>query len=368
VAVLLALLAAVNLPVPGVSAAGVQDSPAGIQIRLRGGERRALCAVDGGRSASCALRARFRLAPGRHTIAVRGVDARGRRSRARTVAVVVPEPAPAPVDVGGQPVGIAAGGGSLWVSGGSSGELVRLDPSSRTVSARVATGSVQLGSVFVGSGGAVWTGDFGGGALLRIDPVSGTVAARVALGGRPTAIAADPTGELWVGNLDGGLARVSAAGTRLDPVSFPGGTSCLLFAASGLWVGTQAGSLVQLDAAAGTTLGSVTIGADVDAIADTPGGLWVTTFDGRAALVDPAQRRIVRRVQLPGRGSGVAYADGGVYVSVYDRGLVLRLDARTGAVTRAIHTGAQPRESVVLGSTLWVVDQAAGALTPIAVG
>lgn len=365
--VLLALLAAVALPVPGVSAAGVQDSPAGIQITLRGSERRALCAVDGGRSTSCVLRARFRLAPGRHTIAVRGVDAHGRRSPARTVAVVVPERAPAPVAVGGQPVGIAAGGGSLWVSGGSNGELVRLDPSSRTVTARVATGSAQLGSVFVGSS-AVWAGDFGGGALLQIDPVSRTVAGRVSLGGRPTAIAAAPTGELWVGNLDGGLARVSAAGTRLDPVSFSGGTSCLLFAATGLWVGTQAGSLVQLDAAAGTTLGSVTVGTDVDAIAETPGGLWVTTFDGRAALVDPASRRIVRRVHLPGRGSGIAYADGGVYVSVYDRGLVLRLDARTGAVTRAIHTGAQPRESLVLGSTLWVVDQAAGALTPIAVG
>ena len=363
---LLALLAIAALPAPGVVAAPIQDSPAGVQITLRGGARRALCAVDGGRPAACTSRTRFKLAPGRHSIAVRGVDARGRRSPARTVAVVAAERAPAPVAVGGQPVGIAASAGALWISGGSSGEVVRLDPATRAVTARVQTGAAQLGSVFAGSGG-VWVGDFGAGGLVRVAPASNTVTARVSVGGQPTSIAAAPSGELWVGNLAGDLARVDpATATLLPPVSFSGGTSWLLFTATGLWVGTQAGSLDQLDPATGAIAGSVTIGTDVDAIAETPDGLWVTTFDGRAALVDPQTGRVVRRVALPGKGSGVAYADGGVYVSVYDRGLVLRLDSTTGVVTRAIHTGAQPRESVVLGSSLWVVDQAAGMVTPIA--
>ena len=31
----------------------------------------------------------------------------------------------------------------------------------------------------------------------------------------------------------------------------------------------------------------------------------------------------------------------------------------------AVHTGVQPRDSTVAGGTLWVVDEAAGTVSPI---
>jgi streptogramin lyase len=71
-------------------------------------------------------------------------------------------------------------------------------------------------------------------------------------------------------------------------------------------------------------------------------------------------------VRLRGRGSGIAFAGGRVWASAYDRRLVLGLDPTTGGYAVAVHTGAQPRESLVVGSTLWVVDQGSGALTPVA--
>lgn len=53
---------------------------------------------------------------------------------------------------------------------------------------------------------------------------------------------------------------------------------------------------------------------------------------------------------------------------MYDSGLVAELDPFSGKVMGAVHTGAEPRDSVVVGQTLWVVDQGSGKLTPVPVG
>jgi hypothetical protein len=52
-------------------------------------------------------------------------------------------------------------------------------------------------------------------------------------------------------------------------------------------------------------------------------------------------------------------------VSVFDRRYVVQLDPATGALIGAVHTGAGPRESILVGGTLWVADESAGTLTPI---
>ena len=73
----------------------------------------------------------------------------------------------------------------------------------------------------------------------------------------------------------------------------------------------------------------------------------------------------MRRVSLPGRGSGIAYASGRVWVSVYDRRYALALDPASGRFAAAVHAGLQPRESLPVGATLWVLDQGGGALVPV---
>jgi hypothetical protein len=86
--------------------------------------------------------------------------------------------------------------------------------------------------------------------------------------------------------------------------------------------------------------------------------------------VDQLDDRLVaeRRVRLPSRGSGIAWGNNAVWVSAYDSELVVQLDARTGALLGAVHTEAQPRESLVVGNTLWVVNRADGTVTPISIG
>jgi YVTN family beta-propeller protein len=117
------------------------------------------------------------------------------------VTVIVPSPAPPAVNVGGQPVGIAAANGLVWVSGGSSGIVSAIDATSRRVIANVQVGG-QLGSV-IATSDAVWVSVFGGGTVARIDPVHDVVTTRIAVGGQPTGLALDAAGALWVGNLTG---------------------------------------------------------------------------------------------------------------------------------------------------------------------
>jgi glutamine cyclotransferase len=282
--------------------------------------------------------------------------------------VVVPQPKPAGVEVGGQPVGIAAVESTLWVSGGSSGEVVKVDAPTRAVVARVPVGG-ELGGI-AASQSAVWVSGFDSGEVVRIDPALGTVEGHVMVGGQPTAIAFDSHGNVWVGNLDGTVARVDPTSMQVTKaVRLPSGASSLLAVADLIWIGLQDGSLVPLDTTAGTLAGAaIPVSRDVDAIARTPVGLWVSTFDGLAARVNVATRQVIRRVRLPGRGGGIAWSGQAVWVSVYDRAYAVALDPQSGAYLDAVRTGGQPRESVVVDATLWIVDQAAGELTPVALG
>jgi YVTN family beta-propeller protein len=358
------VLLAVPAP-PVVHAASVQDSPIVVRIAPRPRTRSLVCAVDRRRARPCKRTTRFGLAAGKHTVLVWAVGRGGRASTKRRVTVVVPKPAPAAVAIGGDPVGIAASGSTLWVSAGSAGSVIRVDTASRTVTARIPVGG-QLGGIAATQTG-VWVSSFGGGSVARIDPATNAVVARVAVGGRPTSIAGDGSGAVWVGNLDGWASRIDPATDRVTAqVPLASGASTLLPLGSLLWGGLQDGSLVSIDPAAAVLTGApIKVAPDVDAIAGTPSGLWVSTFDGTAARVDPASRAVARRVTLPGPGSGITYANGLVWVSIFDRTYVVQLAAATGALVGAVHTGSRPRESVVVGNVLWVLDEGSGKLTPI---
>ena len=274
---------------PVVHAVPIQDSPVVVRISLRPHIRRLVCSVDGHRARTCTRTTRLKLPPGRHTVVVWAVGQGGRASAKRRVKLVVPEPAPRAVAIGGDPVGIAADGATLWISGGSVGSVVRFDSTTRTVAAQIPVGG-QLGGI-AATHGAVWVSGYGDGTVARIDPATNSVTAHITVGGRPTSIASDASCVVWVGNLDG----------------------------------------------------------------------W-------ASRSDPATNQVRTKVTLPGRGSGISYANGLVWVSDWDDAYVVELNTATGALVGAVHTGTRPRESVVLGNTLWVLDEAVGRLTPVRVG
>ena len=178
---------------------------------------------------------------------------------------------------------------------------------------------------------------------------------------------ADAAGQVSVGNLDGTAKRIDPATNLVTAnVRLPSGASTLLPVGNLIWIGLQNGSIVSLDPRTGALSGAaIKVAPDVDALVSTPNGLWASTFGGTAALVDIGARRVLRRVRLPGRGSGIAYAGGRVWVTIYDARYVLAVDPLKGTFLAAVHAGVQPRDLLVVDSTLWVCDQLAGALVPV---
>ena len=126
-----------------------------------------------------------------------------------------PEPAPtststpvdlvqAEIEVGGEPIGIASGGGALWVvnsefAGGGPGSVSRIDPGTDRVVATIEVGSVPL-EVVTGEG-SVWVSNADDDTVSRIDPATNEVAATIDVCGAPEGLAVGD-GSIW-----GGLRR-----------------------------------------------------------------------------------------------------------------------------------------------------------------
>lgn len=143
-----------------------------------------------------------------------------------------------PVGNGGAYVTTAFG--AVWVSNMDDGTITRIDPATNTV-----TSTVRLGrpgdAMLVAAGNSLWSVSNGEGRLLRIDPRTLTV--------RPTAVrtrmpnGTDPVvavgrGSLWFMPATTELDRVSVQTGRLQkriPVIAPGG-SHVLFAAGSVWI------------------------------------------------------------------------------------------------------------------------------------
>jgi YVTN family beta-propeller protein len=104
------------------------------------------------------------------------------------------------------PTALAVGEGSVWVAAGpgfrccppkavGTGTLTRIDPTTNTVDATIDVGGEPIG-VAVGEG-SIWIADAGTRSILRVDPEKTRVVARIRVGARPRGIAFGD-GFVWV--------------------------------------------------------------------------------------------------------------------------------------------------------------------------
>ena len=116
--------------------------------------------------------------------------------KGNSVSVVRPgSERPETVPVPDGPLGIAAGEGGIWVVTFWNAEMVRIDPETRRVRARIPIGDGPL-DVTVG-GGAVWTTDRDSQMITKVDPATDKVVATIHLPVAPYGIRF-ARGRLWV--------------------------------------------------------------------------------------------------------------------------------------------------------------------------
>jgi outer membrane protein assembly factor BamB len=289
-----------------------------------------------------------------------------RSSRAQTavapnsVAVVNPNTGTiaADVQVGADPLRVAAGDGAVWTINGGDQTLSRIDvPTLRTRTIGLAGTPAGLAAAH----GAIWVGNGPAGSISRVGPRTGTEQL-IPLGsesdaGRTVARFASAVvpdgGAAWavIGVNPPRLVRIDASGIvarrRSDPALLPNGPNALAVAHGIAWSLGPA-MLIRADLRRHATT-TIPIGAALPdsmgenrlptGLAQGAGGIWATNpYQNLVEEVSLQTGEELATVAVPGRPTAVAVAGDTVWAGGLD-GDLSSVDASTGVVRRTIRLG-----------------------------
>jgi hypothetical protein len=269
---------------------------------------------------------------------------------------------------------LTSGFGAVWAADTKNLEVLRVDPRTRDVEARIRTGgdtNAFGGDPLLNSGaGALWAiarapSSDGGHRVLRIDPATNRVTDRVLLPARQAPIVLDvqiEQGRPWVITTRGAIALDPATGRptsfvrNLQPAGEPGPLWTMV-ARDELWVLTRAGTLDRYALAGGRRTASDPVPAGAQSVVPSDEGLLLGLGEGVLALVrDGAE---VWRRQLGTRASPPFVQGGTAWVHSSDtaggRDRLVELDVRSGKVrssTGLPQFGIQGLATV--GDELWL--------------
>ncbi len=278
---------------------------------------------------------------------------------------------------------VAVGHGSVWVGrrrytdfegedARNSDEIVRIDPTTHAVVARIRVANGPLGIAF--SPDAVWvtSGNDKHPGIQRIDAAENRLTATLEFGKQPYR-AEFGGGSVWVSDPGAGKVwRVDAQSCKLVGNGTPGLKSpCgLAYARDQLWVAdVKLRQLLSIDPVSGKIVGTpIGVGAEAYVMVAGAGSLWVLSEDMHAVQrVDPERRTVVTTIplSLPGPAA-VTFANGSVWVADYQNGSLVRIDPQTNRVAGPVMAaGVSLRRLAASDSTLWVADRMMGALIAI---
>ncbi|MGI9004953.1 MAG: Vgb family protein [Streptosporangiaceae bacterium] len=209
----------------------------------------------------------------------------------------------------------------------------------------------------LGAAGAIWVADLTGNRVLRLDPASGAVTARIPAGLGPCGMAFG-AGAVWVEDYSGNsVTRIDVRTLRTR--RYPAGSSPydVTFAAGAAWVTSYGDDAVtRVDAVSGRTR-TIPVGVSPEGIAKAAGAVWVANYgSGTVSRIGTATLR-VRTIRTGGSPAWTAYAGSTVWVGDQSTGDVLRINARTGSVTARVKVGRTPNDGDVLGRWVWFPDK-----------
>jgi YVTN family beta-propeller protein len=294
----------------------------------------------------------------------------------------------------GQALGLAVGGGYVWATASDAGEVLRIDPASRSVT-RASVGGFPVGIAVVA--GSVWfvdrehaeigrldartlervgkpirvrgepawlaragrylfVGDAISGTVTRIDTRSGKAVGppiRVAAPAKAApALAVSPAeNSVWVSSFAAStLTRVSAASSASAPravVASSGETPATNTRV--LPPGGKVVARIRLGRGAPPPLGggAMTVGE---------GAVWAMS-DAESTLmrIDPTRNAVVARIKVS-PPEATAAGDGAVWLAYPSTNTVSRIDPATNKVMARIHVGPQPAGLALAPGAVWVAN------------
>ena len=213
--------------------------------------------------------------------------------------------------IGSPTFGLATGGGSVWVGGLGSGDVIRIDPATGKIVKRISVGARVFN--LAAASGAIWAIDNALSTAVRIDTKTAKVTTRVPVGFQPYDIEWG-FGSAWVANAgDGTVWRITN----------------------------------------GNVVKKIKVGTEPNGLTAYRGSLWVSDHTlGRVTRIDPGTNRITGTVKLAGADWITGFGDS-IYVS-QETNTVARVSTRTLKVLGTVATARNPLGSAIVGKELWV--------------
>ena len=295
-------------------------------------------------------------------------------------------------------IGLAA---YLALSGGGAGPprttgvLVRVDPTSGQVLARVPVGNNP--SALAADTNGVWVANHDDRSVWRVDPHTNRITLRSSAQGAPADLAIIPTGTVAspgsavivngpeapnIVGIDAATGIVTAynMGGTPFPSALPGslsgyGSPRLAAGPSGVWVARPDSVVGRFDVNAGKLVEPLLIrrahdetqASYLSAIAVGAGAVWVVGDPVDPALwrIDPASGRLVATIRLPFAPTDVAVGNGAVWVTSELDDRLERIDPSTNQVTATIPVGKGAGALAVGAGAVWVGDEVGRAISRI---
>jgi hypothetical protein len=226
--------------------------------------------------------------------------------------------------------------GSVWAEDAASGELLRIDPRTRAVRARIKVSAREFGFGF--AAGSVWALDSGH-RLLKIDPATNRVVARFPTQTRGLFAGSDA---LWLKTALGMQRFDPATGAFGRPITLTqAGFQAGSIASDGreLYISRADGTLLVFDARTGARRPSPGVEVDGAAVAAANGIVTLATSKGVSALNAHTARTLWTTDLAKTPPVNVVLSRGVLWVEGVDEtGIdrLWRIDAGTGRITGSL--------------------------------
>lgn len=267
----------------------------------------------------------------------------------------------------------------IWVTNTDMMKLAvyRIDPVSNKVVATIELDGLSKG--LAADGGSVWLSDFGGNKVWRIDAATNKIVATVKVGDGPTAVAAG-LGSIWVANSTAGtLSRIDPAANKVTATikvtNSVLNSVCILDNA--VWVASVDMLVSKVDPATNTVTAKIRVVTNPSGISAGFGSLWVGDPMGKNVLrLDPVAAKVAATIKT-GNSQYTATDAGLIVAANYAEGSVAFIDPNSNKVTSTIKVGKALATLAVGHGAVWTassadnavyrIDLAGKAVTPISV-
>ena len=286
------------------------------------------------------------------------------------VVQAVPAYVAARVPVGRAPSGVAIDATGVWVTNWWDNTLSRINPATNTVLVTVPlslSGTAGPEAIATG-GGSLWVTPTEyaaddtalAGSLLRIDPATGTTLATIPIG-REAYDVAYGYAAIWVTNLgDGTVLRIDPVTNQtVATISVPGVTSVTVDS-NAVWVVNTLGIVSRIDPLTNLAVTTIATQPTGGYLVAGNGSIWVShpgtkgSADGSVSRIDPVTNTVLANIPVGDLPYDLAVAGGSVWVGLNLTATLVRINAKTNAVTK-LNIGAGTYAIAATTNAVWTV-------------